>query len=278
MTRRGKGRAVTLAACMALGAFIPAVGAHAQVLDEVTDPIDQTVDSVSSDTDQTVDTTETVVDETAEDTENLLDESVEDSSDLVDTTSDDLTEIVNETAEDVPTTQADDGTEFVDGGDSTTTSGDLSDTTAGETSIVPATEALADETLDADEEYQAFDQGDVEEANAGSASSSDDEVMIEADRLTVLSAAGGLTDLTVLETVSIAAITDDSIYGRLLEWLAGAGPGLAGVLAGPLLAVEIFLRALLSAGSGMVAPASLLGSYLLRLVWEGRFRRVPSPA
>lgn len=54
---------------------------------------------------------------------------------------------------------------------------------------------------------------------------------------------------------------DPSIYGRLLGWLTTAG--VLGTLAGPLLALEILLRAIVSAGSGLVAPLSLLGAFLV---------------
>lgn len=101
---------------------------------------------------------------------------------------------------------------------------------------------------------------------------SPDDARFGDDGLDVLVVAAGLADPTLFEPVRIVAPRDDSLYGRLLDWLTGAGSGLLGLLAGPLLALEILLRALLSAGSGLVAPASLLVSYLLRLLWESRAR------
>jgi hypothetical protein len=93
--------------------------------------------------------------------------------------------------------------------------------------------------------------------------------------LAVLGSAGGLSDLASLDPVVVGPAMDATLYGRLLAWLSAAGSGL-GALAGQLLGLDILLRALLSAGSGLVAPISMFGAMLVRAMWTSRVAR-PAP-
>lgn len=86
------------------------------------------------------------------------------------------------------------------------------------------------------------------------------------DSLTVLATATGLE-----RPVPVVQAVDDSIYARLLSWLGGGG--IVDLLAGPLLGLEILLRALLSAGSGLVAPTSLLAALVFVWLRESRGRQ-----
>jgi hypothetical protein len=52
-----------------------------------------------------------------------------------------------------------------------------------------------------------------------------------------------------------------TLFDRALDWLTSSA-SLRSVLAGPLIALQVLLRALLSAGSGVVAPASMLAAIL----------------
>lgn len=66
------------------------------------------------------------------------------------------------------------------------------------------------------------------------------------------------TDPTRALTRSIDVSTASSWLARLADWLPSSLASLVGLLAIPLKVIELLLRALLSAGSGLVAPASLL--------------------
>lgn len=288
MARQGRARAAALAALMAITLVVPSVAARADLLGGVTDWVDDTVDDTTDLVDETVDTTEDIVDNTIGDTGTGLDETVDSLTDTVDTVSDELsgavddttetatdtlqgvTDAVTDTFEEPPST--DDGS--TDPPTTTTTVRTTTTTTASSagrattspttttTTTVPRSAADANATSDEDRT-----EAIIADRNSPSGGSG-----LSGEVLTVLSVAGGLTDPSILEPVRFVALPDESLYGRLLDWLVGAGSGLLGLLAGPLLALEILLRALLSAGSGLVAPASLLVSYLGRLLWESRGR------
>ncbi|MFP5333162.1 MAG: hypothetical protein ACLGHX_12500 [Acidimicrobiia bacterium] len=252
MAHRGRVRVVVLAA-MVSATLLPLV-ARADLLGGVTEVVDDTSDTTTDAVDSTVDTTETVVDSTVGDSGTVVGEPVDDLTDTADETSDLLDTVATPDPDSSP-------------GSTTTTT-----TLSGPTTTTTLAPALTSDDVEAPD-----DEADATAGSGGGAGDGQDGAS-GADGLTVLSAAGGLTDLTVLEPVSIEAIADESFYARLLSWLSGAGTGLLGLLAGPLLALEILLRALLSAGSGLVAPASLLVSYLVRLVWETRRRQPAVPA
>lgn len=270
MAQWGRASAAATAVSLAILTMMPALEVRADLLGGATDPI---VDTTTEVIDDTVDTTETVIDETVGETGTVLDEPVDDLTDVVDTTSDTLTDtvdsetgVVTDTGEDTtdPVTDAGDpvaADEPVSGTDSdptTTTDSDESVAAAAALEQNPVTD------VETSEPEQAVTVGGATEPTPTRAE------LLDADALTVLAVVGGFRDPAVLEAASVGPIADPSLYGRLLGWLTAAGTGLLGLLAGPLLALEILLRALLSAGSGMVAPASLLASYLLRLLWEGR--------
>jgi hypothetical protein len=59
---------------------------------------------------------------------------------------------------------------------------------------------------------------------------------------------------------------------QLAEWLRGAIGDLADLLMFPVRLVELLARALLSAGAGLVAPASLLAAIVAWSVWDRRPR------
>lgn len=260
MTFRSGGQAAVLAVTMAIATFIPGAVARADILDGVTVAVDETTDTAEGTTGGSVDTS--VVGDTVDTTETQLDGAIGDTGTPLDEPVNDLTDRADETTEDITGTVG-----LPDESGSTTTT--TTTTIASASESHPGTEVV-------DRAAEAEDEGDDSVVGSGVGNSTrPDRGQVDADGLTVLSAAGGLSDLDVLEEVSVAAISDDSLYGRLLSWIAGAGTGILGILVGPLLALEILLRALLSAGSGLVAPASLLASYLFRLVWESR---VSTPA
>jgi hypothetical protein len=101
------------------------------------------------------------------------------------------------------------------------------------------------------------------------------DTVFRTESLEVLSAPLGLTDIDTAGPGPASESRDPSIYGRLLEWLTRTGPGTLRLLAGPLLGLEILVRALLSAGSGLVAPLSLLTAYVVHGVWSMRTRQTP---
>lgn len=63
----------------------------------------------------------------------------------------------------------------------------------------------------------------------------------------------------------------------LTGWLRSAGGGLVDLLAIPLKLLELLGRALLTAGSGLVAPASLAIAFTLHAVRDQRWQSVPKP-
>lgn len=258
MARQGRARAAALAALMAITLVVPSVAARADLLGGVTDWVDDTVDD-------TVVTTEDIVDNTIGDTGTGLDETVDSLTDTVDTVSEELTGAVDETAGDVltdPTTPTTTTTTIPTITTTTVPRSTTTTTTATTPTTVPLSRADMSATSDEDRTEAVIADRNSPPGGSG----------LSGEVLTVLSVAGGLTDPSILEPVRFVALPDESLYGRLLDWLVGAGSGLLGLLAGPLLALEILLRALLSAGSGLVAPASLLVSYLGRLLWESRGR------
>lgn len=245
---------------MVAATLLPLV-ARADLVGGVTEVVDQTSGTTTDTVNGTVGDTGMVVDEL---------------TGTVDQTSDALTNTVESTPEDVSRT-VDDTLDLLGGGATTPDPDSSAGSPATTIPVGPTTTTVAPAVSSADIEASDEESAGVA-VSGGGGEDREDGAAAATDGLTVLSAAGGLTDMTVLEPVSIEAIVDDSLYGRLLSWLSGAGSGLLGLLAGPLLAFEILLRALLSAGSGLVAPASLLASYLVRLVWETRRRQLAVPA
>lgn len=266
MAHRGATRAAAVAALMAITTVAPAVGAGADLHGGTTDEV---IDSSGSIVDGTVDDTGTALDESVDEVTTVVDDTGQDLTETVDSTTDPVTGTVDDTTDPALGTvddplPADDPAPPRSPATSPTTS-----TTLPGSSDSSGDEAADLDSLDLGETGDDEDEGAVVAPLGGDPS---EPGGFDTDRLTVLSAAGGVSDLGTLETVLLSAITDETLYGRLLSWLTGAGAGILGTLAGPLLALEILFRALLSAGSGLVAPASLLASYLLRLVWESRSR------
>lgn len=268
MAHRGATRAAAIAALMAITTIVPAAAAGADLLGGTTDEVVDTVDSSGSLVDGTVDDTGTVLDEPVDEVTTVVDETSLDLTGPVDSTTDPIIGTVDSTTDPIIDTVDDPlPADSSDAPRSPTTSTTTS-TTFPVSSDSPGDEAVDLDSLDLGETGDTEDEVAVVAPLGGDPS----EPGGFDTELTVLSAAGGVSDLGTLETVSLSAITDETLYGRLLSWLTGAGAGILGILAGPLLALEILFRALLSAGSGLVAPASLLASYLLRLVWEARPR------
>lgn len=208
---------------------------------------------------ETVDTTVEVVDETVNQTEGTLAGTVEDAEAI-------LTGTTTTTA--IATTTATTTT-------TTTSPASSPPTTAG------GTGTSDDAFLAGDADGAASGEGEDESEGAGlgigggqspDSGSSDDQIPSRLDRLSVLATAGGLGDFSVSEPTATRSSIDTSLYGRMLDWLSGTGSGL-GVLAAPLLGLEILFRALLSAGSGLVAPISLLAAFVARSLVAGRERR-----
>lgn len=264
------------------GSTEPIVDSVDLVDDGVTEPIDTTTDverlarstsvsmerasrSILTDViDGTVDTTEPVVDETLGEVGTVLDDDA--TSNTLTETTDSGTDVATDTVantsdESAPTAAALEQNDAESGAATTT----ASDESAAAAAPLEQNTVVNDESR-SDAERAVTVGGAIETPVFG-------DEPLDPGALTVLAVAGGLDDPSVLEAASVGPIADQSIYGRLLGWLTAAGSGPLGLLAGPLLALEILLRALLSAGSGMVAPASLLASYLVRLLWDGRMLR-----
>ena len=240
------------------------------VVDDAEPTLDDAVDSGTDLIDDSFGSTGLATDDLADDLTDAVAETSDALADVVDDTSDGLTDTVNDIAEPIFGTEEETTTIVTT---STTVPGPTTTAPAATTSPTTATAAQPSEPIGGDGD--AVDDDSVAMVagpsdGAGSVAEADRAERGMADSLTVLSAAGGITDVAVLEPISIVPSADASIYGRLLEWLADAGSTVRALLAGPLLALEILIRALVSAGSGLVAPISLLGAYLIRIMWEAR--------
>lgn len=255
MTARGTLRrlgGVVVIATALLGMASPAnadlLGGATQLLDETvdggTDLIDGTVGSTGIDP---VDGTVDVITDVADDTTGVLVDAVDDTTDAVTDT----------------IAPADDEEEPVRDPSQTTVAPAPTPSRDGSTSTRSSAEVRGDEL----EDRQVLAESRTsrsEDRSTGSVSA--DPVRADLDSLRVLaSATGAEHDSTV------ARIGDTGLYARLLGWLDTAG-GLADYLASSLLGLEILLRALLSAGSGLVAPASLLLAFVAHVLSDGRRR------
>ncbi|MDX1447939.1 MAG: hypothetical protein R3246_02655 [Acidimicrobiia bacterium] len=286
MVRWGKVWAAAAAAIVVTMVVTPLSVAHADLLGGVTELVEDPVEDVTG----TGDGATTVIQSTADGGLTSPGTVLEDGIETVGTTVTNTTGTVTKTVDDTVDTVDDTlsaGTETVTDvvrqtggtliGDTTTdsptttttpttplptSSSDRTTTSEPATTTVAARAAVAVE----DETERTSAAGVSRPADSGAPSSRQSF----GDDLAVLSVARGLGDPSALEPMRIVPVEDSSLYTRLLGWLSGAGSAFLGLLAGPLLALEILLRALLSAGSGLVAPASLLVSYLGRLVWESR--------
>lgn len=251
--------------------IVPVLPARADLLGGLTDLVDVTVHETTDVVDEIADATTDAVDEVAGSTGRVLNDPVDDTTDLVDGVSDSVTTVVDETEEtligvvdatEVPLTEVVDDDVDTDTGNTTRPSRGTT------TTVAPSTDAVASNTPS--HNTRAIDS---DASSDRTTSNSRSEGLESFDALTVLSAAHGLSDSSVSELVDVASVTDASLYGRLLRWLTAAESGVFGLLAGPVLALEILLRALTSAGSGLVAPLSLLSAYLLGLMWQLHVRR-----
>lgn len=262
--------------------IVPVLPARADLLDGLSDLDDVTVEETTVVVDETADGTTDVVDALAGSTGTILDESVDDTTDLVDGLSDSATTVVGETedsligvvdeTEDSVTGVVDDGADS-DAGETTTPS---SGTTATDDPTTDgATSTVNEGSLEEHQDFVSVTESDA--SSVGTTSSDPSDGLESFESLAVLSAAYGLADSSVPELVDVASVADVSLYGRLLGWLTSAQSGVFGLLAGPLVALEILLRALTSAGSGLVAPLSLLSAYLFRLIRQMHVvRRAPA--
>ena len=266
MAPRGRAWAAVAAALLTITMVVPSLAARAELLGGLADVTDGPVDTSAQTLDETT-ALDTDVDPVVAATEEVADATVGDSG-IVDATTDAVGDTLATGTETIRDT--------VDGG---SLLGDEPDDPPSDTDV-PATNTRTTDsptTKSNDSPALSDDASGLrtdDEAAVGvtDRNPSPDDERFGDDGLDVLVVAAGLADPSLFEPVRIVAPRDDSLYGRLLDWLAGAGSGVLGLLAGPLLALEILLRALLSAGSGLVAPASLLVSYLLRLLWESRAR------
>ncbi|MEX1271380.1 MAG: hypothetical protein WEB55_02905 [Acidimicrobiia bacterium] len=267
MFRSGGAFRFVMCCVVATAMFAPIAPAHADLLGGLTDTVDDTVESGGD-----------LIDDTAASTDTALDEPVEDAVGFVEETSDDLTDVVDATAETIidedEASTTDPSTEDVSTTTTTTTTTTTPSAVGTSTTTTSVPEQNTDEPdrmLDEDHTLPVVDRGTGGVSGGGGESVGSRSA--DPDALTVLSAVGGLTDPVHLEPISLDPITDTSLYGRLLGWLAAAGTGVQALLAGPLLALEILIRALVSAGSGLVAPISMLAAYLGHMTWETRNSR-----
>jgi len=256
MRRKGAATAwsALLAACLLFGAAAPV---SADLLGGLTETVDEPVDATTD-----------LVDDGAEST--VLDEPVDSLTDTVDETVGELTGVVDDTVDDTVTTTSTTTTTTttttVPSSTTTTVPDDETDEGAVETSGEPPTGS---------EEVIVAPQPPPSDGDGGPASTSSVDTVLRTESLEVLSAPLGLTEIETAGLGPASESRDPSIYGRLLEWLTGTGPGALRLLAGPLLGLEILVRALLSAGSGLVAPLSLLTAYVVQGVWSMRTRQTP---
>jgi hypothetical protein len=237
--------ATFVAACL----LVPVAPAAADLLGDLTDEVEDTVDDL---------VTNDGVSDLVDETEETLDETVDDVGET-------LSAIIDDTSEELI--------------DTTTTTSTPSTTTQTTTTTTTTTTAPAASTPTTAPPGAGSSPGD-------DASSRDEvtgtpgvtEQPTEGTTVAELPGTGSGSDPTALRVVAAAEPAplsepsgpDGAVYARLLGWLTAGGFGVLGVLAAPLLGLEILLRALLSAGSGLVAPLSLLASYLVRLIWVGR--------
>lgn len=228
--------------------------------------VEATVDGTTDVVNETVQGTTDAVDET-DSTGTVLDEPVDDTTDLVDGLADSVITIVDET-EDSVTEVVDDDTD-PDPGETTIPSPGTT------TTADPSTETARSDTSEVVVAEQENSASAIPEDTASGRTTSTDrsEGLGSLVALSVLAAANGVSELSDSEMVDVASVTDTSLYGRLIGWLTSAQSGVFGLLAGPLLSLEILLRALTSAGSGLVAPLSLLSAYLVRIIRQLRVRR-----
>lgn len=259
---------------MAAVLFVPLDAAHADLGGALTDALDETVESTGTALDSSVDSVTDAVDGTVGSTGTALDEPVDALTDTVD----DVSAAILTTDEEpvtTTTTTAPVSTGVVT--DTTTSPSTTSpSTTSPSTTIVAETAESAEDPVGVLPEDTGAtivagqgDGGSVESRGNGPPN----REASSAESLTVLSLASGLTDPAIPEPVIFGSALDSSLYGRLLDWLTSSGSGMRALLLGPLLALEIVFRALLSAGSGLVAPLSLLGAYLAQFMWRSRDAR-----
>ncbi|HVR33339.1 MAG TPA: hypothetical protein VMS74_11620, partial [Acidimicrobiia bacterium] len=130
------------------------------------------------------------------------------------------------------------------------------------------TQVASDDREAAAREDDRADPRSLVEAAEPVEKSDDDEVTAGAGR----GLDGRRTFDTLAASRKLTAATTDSastLFDRALDWLTSSGSLLA-ILAGSLLALQVLLRALLSAGYGLVAPASLLAAFLAVSLHERR--------
>ena len=272
MAQRGK--ATTAVAAMALWLTF-AAPAHADLLGGVTELIDETSEAGVGLLDGVVDAGPDAIDDTLGSTGTSLENAVVTVTEAVGTSSEELTGALGSTA-DAVTEVIDDGGDAVAGSDPSTPA---VPTTAPRTSTLPPSSEPTSATPTSTSSRNELTAGLADSpagramvtgprSPAGSSPRVDADGHVALDELRVLAVTNGFTREDQRPVVA-NRIDDSSLYGRLLGWLTSTGSALR-VLAAPLLGFEILVRALLSAGSGLVAPLSLLAAFVFRMLREGR--------
>lgn len=246
-----------------------ALPAVAQILDDttesVTEEVDQTTETVEETSDDLVSETEGALDDTTSTIEETAEETLEESSDDGSEEEAEPTDDSSTTADDTSTTSDDDGSST---GDTTeiTSSTEESEVAESDESVASDEQQLTEDTAAHGEERLGGSTGAVAEG--------DDD---DSGNGTGIRALAG--SVSVLDPISSGTSRSSSevettvgFLQRALSWIAASDSMMMGVLAGPLIALEVLLRAIVSAGSGLVAPASLLGAYGFAAVWDRRGR------
>ena len=267
---RGK-TAVLFVFLAALGLFGPTTPASADLLGGLTDLIDETVDNASELIDSTVGSTGTVLDPVVD----SLTDAVVDTTGALTATVDDLSTALTDPVEEGRDASTGDSADPADESGSTTTTAPRQQTTTTTTTTVPR--RSDDEMVDG-AKSETDDRGSRERSGAvpiRNLPPPPQSGTVAGERfgsLNVLAAAGGLP--SVEPSVRPLLVSDDlALYDRLLDWLGRSGSGLLSILAWPLLVLEILLRALVSAGSGLVAPLSLLAALCVSVMLGRRERQ-----